>query len=81
MQIYPTIFFYICYAIGGALYLFLKGGLRSMGKLLKSWIFWIFIVAAALFGWQLVLWLLNKTSVTRGVASIAEKATGTDATI
>ncbi len=52
-----------------------------MGKLLKSWIFWIFIVAAALFGWQLVLWLLNKTSATRGIASVAEKATGTDATI
>lgn len=52
-----------------------------MGNLLKSWFFWIFIVAAALFGWQLVLWLLNKTSATKGVASTLEKATGTDATI
>lgn len=36
------------------------------------------MVAAALFGWQLVLWLLNKTSVTKKVASTLEDATGTE---
>lgn len=52
-----------------------------MGNLLKSWVFWIFIVAAALFGWQLVLWLLKKTPATSKIANAAEKATGTDATL
>jgi hypothetical protein len=50
-------------------------------KFLKSWFGVILLVVAALIGWQLILWLLNRTSVTKGVANVAEKVTGTDATL
>lgn len=49
---------------------------------IKGWLLWILLIALGLLGWQIVLWLLNKASITKGVAKSAAKITGTgDGTI
>ncbi len=44
---------------------------------LKGWLLWILLIALGLLGWQIILWLMNKTSITKGVAKSAAKITGT----
>lgn len=48
---------------------------------LKSWLFWIFLVAAGLFGFQLILWGMKKAKITSGAATALENATGVSETL
>lgn len=44
---------------------------------LKGWVLWILMIAIGLLGWQVILWLLNRTKLTEGIGKTAAELTGT----